>query len=366
MEAPPHPEQAARIAALRAYDVLDTPREADFDEICQLASLICNTPISVVNLVDEDRQWFKAEVGLGVRETPIASSICAHAILEGDFVEIPDATVDPRLADNPLVLGDPGLRFYAGAQLRASGGLPLGTLCVLDYQPRALTQFQRDALAVLSRQVMAQLDLRLALRRQRLLQREIDHRVTNSLASVAAVLRLQMRGSTDPAVIEALSDAETRVERIALLHAHLYRTSSAHEVDLAAYLREVAAMLDGALPEGVEILTEAAPMVGDAKIAAQIGVIVSEFVLNSGKHAFPDGRTGWVKVSLRARDDGGLELRCRDNGVGRATPGSSGGIGLRLMKASAQQAGGELSFDEGGEGFGVLVRIAPATGGDAG
>ena len=117
MQADPHPRQDERLASLRAYRILDTPREADFDEIVQLASQLCETPISVVNLIDSDRQWFKAEVGLGVRETPIGTSICAHAILESEMVEISDTSIDTRLCDNPLVTGNPGLRFYAGVLL---------------------------------------------------------------------------------------------------------------------------------------------------------------------------------------------------------------------------------------------------------
>jgi len=102
-----HSAEEYRLAALRHYGILDTPREADFDEVVEVASAICGTPISVINLIDQGRQWFKAEVGLGVRETPIASSICAHAILQPGLFVIPDTTQDPRFADNPLVTGDP-------------------------------------------------------------------------------------------------------------------------------------------------------------------------------------------------------------------------------------------------------------------
>ena len=114
MKAQYHPFEPARLAALRAYDVLDTPRESDFDDIVMLASRICEPPIAVINLIDETRQWFKAETGLGVRETPLDTSLCAHVILQEDFVEIPDTLADASMRDNPLCLADPGLRFYAG------------------------------------------------------------------------------------------------------------------------------------------------------------------------------------------------------------------------------------------------------------
>ncbi|BCP53757.1 hypothetical protein K32_23740 [Kaistia sp. 32K] len=155
-----------RLAALRSYDVLDTPREAEFDAIAQLASEICGTPIAVVNLIADHRQFFKAEVGLGVRETPFESSFCAKAILEEDFLLVPDASKDPRFDCNPLVTGSPHLRFYAGALLKTQEGLPIGTVCVLDYEPKQLNETQQRTLRVLAQQVMTQLELRRLLKAQ--------------------------------------------------------------------------------------------------------------------------------------------------------------------------------------------------------
>jgi signal transduction histidine kinase len=153
-----------RIEALRHYQILDTPKERAFDEVAQLAADLCGTPIGVVNLIDTDRQFFKAETGLGVRETPLETSFCAKAILEEDFLLVPDATADPRFACNPLVTGDPHLRFYAGALLKTREGLPIGTLCVLDVEPRMLSEVQQRALKVLANQIMAQFDLQLSVR----------------------------------------------------------------------------------------------------------------------------------------------------------------------------------------------------------
>jgi PAS domain S-box-containing protein len=158
-------DENRRLAALAQYDVLDTPREEAFDEIAELVAAICEAPIAVVNLIADGRQFFKAEVGLGVRETPLDTSFCAHAILKEDFLVVPDATLDGRFACNPLVAGDPHLRFYAGALLKSSDGLPIGTLCVLDYRPRTLTAVQERAIRVMARQVMGQLEQRLASRR---------------------------------------------------------------------------------------------------------------------------------------------------------------------------------------------------------
>jgi PAS domain S-box-containing protein len=161
--------EADRLAALRAYDVLDSPREGEFDAIVALISRVFDAPIAVVNLIDEGRQWFKAEVGLGVRETPLETSFCAHALLEQERMVVRDAASDERFACNPLVTGPPGLRFYAGQLLKSADGLPIGTLCVLDDKPRpeGPTPLQMETLQVLAAQVMTLLDLRRALGRQR-------------------------------------------------------------------------------------------------------------------------------------------------------------------------------------------------------
>ena len=168
-DATPAWDESERLAALRAYGILDTEPEKAFDDIVQLIARICEAPIAVVNLIDAERQWFKAEVGLGVRETPLATSFCAHALLQDVGMVIPDATKDARFDCNPLVTGQPHLRFYAGRLLTSSDGLPLGTLCVLDTKPRpeGLTDLQATALETLAGQVMTQLELRRALRQRR-------------------------------------------------------------------------------------------------------------------------------------------------------------------------------------------------------
>jgi PAS domain S-box-containing protein len=151
-----------RLAALRFYGILDTPPEPAFDEITRVAALVCKAPIAVVNLIEDTRQFFKSEIGLGVRETPVDVSICAHPILQRDLFVVPDTTKDPRFACNPLVTGEPHLRFYAGALLETPEGLPLGTVCALDYTPRpeGLTPEQAEVLRALARAAMAQIELR--------------------------------------------------------------------------------------------------------------------------------------------------------------------------------------------------------------
>ena len=150
--APSPANEAQRLAALQESRVLDTEAEQTFDDLTTLASAICGTPIALVSLVDSHRQWFKSRVGLDAAETPRELAFCGHAILSpGDVFEIPDTRLDARFSTNPLVMGDPLIRFYAGAPIVSAEGLPLGTLCVIDRRPRDLTVAQRDALQALAR-----------------------------------------------------------------------------------------------------------------------------------------------------------------------------------------------------------------------
>jgi len=158
------PDEAARLAALRAENLLDTPAEAEFDDVAKIASIICGTPIALVSLVDADRQWFKARVGLDAPETPRDVAFCSHAILQREVFVVSDAFADERFADNPLVTGAPHVRFYAGAPLMDEAGLAFGTLCVIDHEPRTLDPARLEALNALARQVMGVVALRRAMR----------------------------------------------------------------------------------------------------------------------------------------------------------------------------------------------------------
>jgi anti-sigma regulatory factor (Ser/Thr protein kinase) len=153
-------DEAARLQALRRYRILDTEPEKAFDDLVLLASQVCGTPIALISLVDADRQWFKARVGVSATETSRDIAFCNHAIRQGALFVVPDAHADERFRENPLVLSPPNIRFYAGAPLVTPEGHALGTLCVVDRVPRELAPDEQAALEALKRQAEAQLELR--------------------------------------------------------------------------------------------------------------------------------------------------------------------------------------------------------------
>lgn len=151
----------ARVVALNSYAILDTLPEKEYDDITFLASMICDTPMALISLIDKDRQWLKSNHGFDKKETPREFAFCAHAINDKDntFV-VNDARIDERFQDNPMVTSDPNLVFYAGVPLKTPEGHPIGTLCVLDVKPKVFTESQKKALEILSNQVLKLLELR--------------------------------------------------------------------------------------------------------------------------------------------------------------------------------------------------------------
>lgn len=354
MKAQHHPFEPARLAALRAYDILDTPRESDFDDIVMLASRICGTPISVINLIDETRQWFKAETGLGVRETPLDTSICAHVILDEDFVEIPDTLADARMADNPLCLADPGLRFYAGALLRSKGGYPIGTLCVLDNQPRVLDFMQRDALRILADQVMTQLDLRAVIANEAVLRSEIDHRVKNSLQVVGAFVSLERGASDNEEARASLERVARQIKIVAALHEHLGMAATSELIELGPYLDQVVSLIDSTLAADVSVQGSFDNVAVGSREASIVATIVNELAANASKHSFKRS-SGTIFLSGERVSEGGYRLVCSDDAqpgeVETVAPGGRIGLGLKILTASVRQLGGTMIATRDDKGY---------------
>ena len=188
MNSPALSTEAARLAALDRYAILDTDPEQSFDDLVILASYICKTPIALLSLLDDHRQWFKSTVGVQVRETPLEMSICAHAIKQEDLFIVPDTLQDARFRENPMVVGEPYIRFYAGAPLINEDGFALGTLCVLDRQPRELDPEQKQALKSLRQLALRQMELR---RNLQLLKDALNDRTREEHARERELKRLE-------------------------------------------------------------------------------------------------------------------------------------------------------------------------------
>lgn len=334
--------EVKRLAALADYHVLDTPRERDFDEIAELASSICEAPIAVVNLIGEDRQFFKAEVGLGVRETPLDTSFCAKAILEEDFLVVPDATKDARFDCNPLVTGEPGLRFYAGALLKTEDGYPIGTVCVLDFKARLLTAVQEKTLRVLARQVMRQLELRRALRerdkakeQQDILNKEILHRMKNTLAMVQAIAGQTLRGVTEA---DAVAAFRSRLNALGKAHDQLLRQDWA-TTDLEQIIRLL-----------FEIHAEESrfDIVGPnvklgPKATLSISLLLHELATNAVKHGSLSAPEGRVSLTWRiddVSDEPEMVMTWSESGGPRVVEPTHHSFGTRLIRMGLVGRGG--------------------------
>ena len=247
--------ETLRLAALDRYAILDTGSEPGFDDIVDLAAQICEVPISLISLIDKDRQWFKARVGFAPCQTSLSQSICVHALATDDLLMIPDLTRDPRTRDNTLVTGPDRLRFYAGAVLKTPLGVPFGSLCVIDVEPRpgGLSDRQQAALKTLARQVVTQLELRRALaerdhalverqRAETLLHRDIDRHE----AMVALQAKIGEAAGVLSAILDAVVEGALRV--ISAAQGSAVELTRGEELAIAAAAGTLAPRIGQSLP----------------------------------------------------------------------------------------------------------------------
>ena len=358
--------ESDRLASLRSYRILDTPPEPEFDGLVHLAARTCHAPVALISLVDERRQWFKAEVGLGLRETPLDCSICMTAMLQSGAMIVPDLSEDPRFAHNPLVIKEPHLQFYAGAGLRTPEGLPLGALCVLDHVPRNLTEDQTATLGLLAQQVMSQLNLRRVIaerderlgvasrieKRQSLLVRELHHRVKNTLATVQALVGATGRstGSFD----EFYRSFSNRITSMAKTHNLLtedyWQTAPLREIAL----NELKPFAEGRVPRFMLI---GPPLELAADLAVPVGMALHELTTNAICYGALSAPGGHVQVRWNVSESEGarkLHLEWREFGGPPVSKPQHQGFGTTLllrvlpMQCNAQA---ELQYDTKGLRF---------------
>jgi two-component sensor histidine kinase len=350
------PNEAERMAAVRRYDILDSPPDGAFDRITALAARRFGVPIAIVSIVDEDRIWFKSHHGLPVQQIDREPGLCASAILGDTPYLIEDARTDPRSLANPLVAGDFGLRFYAAVPLTTSDGHNLGTLCVIDKEPRPIAQEQIEDLKDLASVVMDQLELGLAARqavgKANLMGKEIDHRVMNSLQFVSAMLTMQSRSPEVGEAANHLQQAANRVAAVAQVHRHFY-ADAADEVSCVAYLRRLCGDLAGIL--GREILVDGDEVMVPATSIQPIGLLTNELVTNAAKHG-----AGKIEVTFRASAGINRLIVCDEgNGVqpGFDPHAATPGLGMRVITTLVRQLQGTLSVGPRAIGRGACFTV---------
>ncbi|WP_051228155.1 GAF domain-containing hybrid sensor histidine kinase/response regulator [Oceanospirillum beijerinckii] len=374
-------DEKQRLDALYDYDILDTEAEKVFDDLTQLASEICGTPIALISLIDPNRQWFKSAVGLDASETSRDIAFCSHAILQRQVFEIPDATQDDRFFDNPLVTGDPNIRFYAGAQLVTPDGYALGTLCAISDQPKTLTEQQRNALEILSREVVSQLELRKKVRQlEEASQHKTDflsnmsHEVRNPINGILGTLLLLQDTPLSPGQAnlvnlsikssESLLAIVNNVLDLSKIEAGMIELEST-EFDLLSLLGDIAASHAVRADEkSLELICpdcylEPSWVTGDP---LRIRQILNNLVGNAIK--FTD--QGQIHVSVfpetQSNNQVSMRFEVRDSGIG-LTEEQIGKLFNRYAQAECS-----TSRKHGGTGLGLVIskQLVEAMGGEIG
>lgn len=398
--------ESARLHALLECDVLDTAPEPAFDELTWLASRLCETPVSLISLIDEHRQWFKSRLGLDRSETPREMAFCAHAIQQSDDVMIvPDAALDPQFAENPLVVGEPHIRFYAGAPLRTSDGYAMGTLCVIDTRPRRLSGGQLDMLRALARQAAGQLDLRRTLSQLSEARRAAeDANIAKSmyLANISHEIRTPMTAIIGHS--EILSDAARDLSKLDE-SIHTIQRSGRHLLDLINSVIDMSRIESGSFPieleqcSLLEIIGDVAALAreqaekkglalvveGDGSLPVRLAtdaVRLRQILINLISNAIKFSKRGEVRLAVGACEDpgrGGADLvfTVTDEGPGmtpdqvhglfkpfsrcddlRNAPFEGAGLGLAISRELARVLGGDIEVDtEPGRGSAFTVSI---------
>lgn len=347
-------QRRARRSTLRSYGLSRDSDMTSLREIVVLAMRMCGVDQGNISLFDEQRQWFIVREGMDIEELPIDETICTRVISDAGVTVVEDTHADPRTADLKMCK-DGTVRFYAAAPLMTGNGRVFGTLTIMDRTPRSLTKDQASMLAVLSRQVVAQLELRRALRRADVMRREVDHRVKNSLQSVASLTRLQSRRVETPEAREALEVVSRRIDTVAALNSELYRTGTDRKIGLKSFLCSVVDLIRASAPERVSISLDCADVNISAQHGGSLAIVINEFTTNSFKHAFPDDREGHIEIVGRQTEPGTFCLTCRDDGVGATNPGA--GLGLAIIDSAVESLSGEIERHTEGPGYAITVEF---------
>jgi two-component sensor histidine kinase len=369
---PPLPvDELQRLIALKRHNLLDTPPEEAFDRITRLAAGVLGMPISLITLIDETRQWFKSRHGFDAPWIQRELAFCSYTILDTKPMVVPDAAADDRFATNPLVTGDPNIRFYAAAPLVTPEGHVLGTLCVIDRSPHPeFSHEQRRLLQDLAELVMTEIQARsaiLALRQkvhehqeiERRLQwslaetetllREVHHRVKNNLQLADTLLALEIRHT--PAVAEHLRDLRYRMYCLGMVHQMLMQSADLATIKVGEYLCNLCQSLAASNTDRqgrvtLNVTAEPRDLAFKIDLIIPLGLLVSELVTNAYKHAFPSDQPGTIDVSLTIIGEGKACLAVSDDGIGMAEAPSPVTVGQQIIAELVDQLDGEMAMNQ--------------------
>lgn len=367
----PHEEQ--RLAALRGYAILDSAPEMAYDDIVKVASMICDTPVALISLVDRNRQWFKASKGVEAKETPREISFCAHAIQRNEVMQVKDATLDDRFHDNPLVTGPLNMRFYAGAPLFDKNGMALGTLCVGDTKARELTPEQTEALAALARQVTIHIETRewatLITHQQDLLAQqarmsaigqmagEVAHEINTPLCSLTLGLDLieERFAGQSKEEIAVMKRSALKISAI-VKNLLAFTKKGERTVDLFRIVETTTGFHDERFRDhGVKLSID--PEILSGKFPAQVEASVASEALNgllANAYDTVCSSNGerWVRISWRVMGEDGLLVVTNSSVVQTKLPeeewpvepmvGNESGVGLKLSRQMMEGVGGRV------------------------
>lgn len=393
LSAPLPENEEQRLEELIKYELLDTDDEQALDELTELAADICGVPISLISLVDHDRQWFKSRVGVDATETGRDIAFCSHAILQEKIFEVPDAAEDERFFDNPLVTSAPDIRFYAGAPLITKDGFALGTLCVIDREPKVLSASQRTALATLSRQVVRQLELRLQHRRLKRMNVEREkfyaimaHDLRSPFNGILGLSRILKEGanSLPPEKISEVSDKilGSSLDVFQVLDEILqWSQLRIGKTDCDIEILNLRDILNSALTILLEALTQKSITLNDS-VSSKISILadatltktVLRNVLSNAIKYSPAG----ASIDISAYEEGEqVVVRVQDRGPGvskeqqeklfsqnvtseRGSEGETGfGMGLTLCQDFMRMQGAFLRIDENYDQGAALELVLP-------
>lgn len=361
--------ESKRLIELYGSGLLDSEKEKDFDSITDLTASIFNAPVAIISLVDETRQWFKSCFGLPeeITETSREVSFCAHAINNPSNVFIvPDARLDHRFFDNPLVVDSPNIVFYAGAPLISKKGYSLGTLCLIDFEPRKLNEQEIEILGTLSRQVSKLIDLRLTnreltktLEEKNLLLKEIHHRVKNNLQLVSSLLSLQANANNNDNFSNAIKSSQDRIKTMAIVHEKLYQSKSLSNININSYLKElITAKSKETLDKSITINLDIPDIEFKLDKLIPIGLLINEMITNSIKHAFDSTSNNKIEIRFEAQVHNMCTLKYMDNGSGFKEGYKSinqNSIGMDLIDSFTAQLDGNLEIVSTNEGVAYTI-----------